>query len=180
MALSVASWMSADAEPNVIAEGAEPEAFWEALGGKSDYDREIDLPGAPVLEPRLFHCRILRNGKIRLEEVHDFDQSDLDVDDIMIVDGGDEIYLWEGKGATNEEKEKSMEMAKVSLIFKLQRISDHDLYDLLLLLQLYIRSDPSERSEDNAPIVKVRESHEPRSFKRLFPSWDDAYWEVSA
>lgn len=49
-----------------------------------------------------------------------------------------------------------------------------------LLLQLYIRSDPSERSEDNAPIVKVRQSHEPRSFKRLFPSWDDAYWEVSA
>lgn len=116
MALSVASWMSADAEPNVIAEDAEPETFWEALGGKSDYDKEVDLPGAPVLEPRLFHCRILRNGKIRVEEVHDFDQTDLDVDDIMILDGGDEIYLWEGIGSTDEEKEKSIEMANVILL----------------------------------------------------------------
>jgi len=154
MALSVASWMSADAEPNVIVEDSEPEAFWEALGGKSDYDKEIDLPGAPVLEPRLFHCRILRNGKIRLEEVHNFEQSDLDVDDIMILDGGDEIYLWEGQGATDEEKEKSLDMAN-----------------------LYIQSDPSERSEDTVPIVKVRQSHEPRSFKRLYPNWEDNFWE---
>lgn len=115
MAFSVAGWMSADADPNVIVEDAEPEAFWEALGGKSDYDREIDMPGAPVLEPRLFHGHILRNGKIHVEEVHDFNQSDLDVDDIMIIDGGDEIYLWEGKGTTDEEKEKSIEMAKVQI-----------------------------------------------------------------
>lgn len=114
MALSVAGWMSADAAPNVISENNEPEAFWEALGGKSDYDHEIDIPGAPVLEPRLFHCRIGRNGKIRLEEVQ-IDQAELDVDDIMVVDGGDEVYVWEGKGATDEEKEKSLEMAKVRM-----------------------------------------------------------------
>lgn len=45
---------------------------------------------------------------------------------------------------------------------------------------MYMRIDPSERSEDNAPIVKVRQSHEPRSFKRLFPTWEDTLWKVSA
>lgn len=99
-----------------ISEGEEPVEFWEALGGEGDYDHEIDAPGAPFLEPRLFHCRILFNGKFRVEEINNFEQDDLDVDDIMVLDGGDEIYVWEGHGSTDEEKEKSIEMAKVMFL----------------------------------------------------------------
>lgn len=156
MAARVVGTISPGIEAKTIQEGDEPQEFWTALGGKTDYDTELDAPGAPFLEPRLFHCQILANGKFRVEEVHDYEQDDLDVDDIMVLDGGDEIYIWEGQGSTEEEKEKSVEMAN-----------------------LYVRTDPSERSEETVPIIKVRQGHEPRSFKRLFPAWNDKLWEVS-
>lgn len=100
-------------EAEIIDEGSEPNLFWTILKGETDYDREIDPPGAPCLEPRLFHCKLLFNGKLRVEEIHDFDQDDLDPDDIMILDGGDEIYVWEGVGSSQEEKEKSLDVANV-------------------------------------------------------------------
>lgn len=154
MALDVASRVAAGKDSEEIEEGSEPDEFWSALGGKGDYDREIDAPGAPFLEPRLFHCKILANGKFRVEEVAHFEQEDLDVDDIMVLDGGDEIYIWIGDGSTEEEREKSTEMA----------------YE-------YIRTDPTDRSEETVPIIKVLHGHEPRSYKRFFPSWDDDLWK---
>ena len=39
---------------------------------------------------------------------------DLNEDDVMVLDSGDEVYVWIGKGASDEEKEKSWAMAKVS------------------------------------------------------------------
>lgn len=78
-----------------------------------DPHTELDKPGPPFLESRLFHCKILANGKFRVEEVHHYEQEDMDVDDIMVLDGGDEIYVWEGDGSTEEEKSKSLEMANV-------------------------------------------------------------------
>jgi hypothetical protein len=36
----------------------------------------------------------------------------------MVLDGGDEVYLWIGKGSTDEEKEKSLQMAKVDKTLK--------------------------------------------------------------
>lgn len=45
--------------------------------------------------------------------------------------------------------------------------------------QLYINRDPSERNEETVPFIKVHQGHEPRSFKRLFPGWEDDLWEVS-
>lgn len=105
-----------DPDVQFIQENEEPDEFWTALGGVGEYDREVDGPGAPFLEPRLFHCRILANGKLRVQEIADFEQSDLDVDDNMVLDGGDEVYVWEGVGSTDEEKEKSIEMAKVILV----------------------------------------------------------------
>lgn len=114
MALNVANTINPDKHANVIEEGSESEQFWLLLNGKGEYDREIDPPGAPCLEPRLFHCKLLFNGKLRVEEIHDFDQDDLDPDDIMILDGGDEVYVWEGIGSSPEEKEKSLDVANVS------------------------------------------------------------------
>ncbi|CAO1441408.1 unnamed protein product [Diamesa hyperborea] len=154
MASSVSKSVSPDREAEIIEEGDEPAAFWDALGGKGDYDTEIDPAGAPFLEPRLFHCHVLRSGKFKVEEVSAYEQDDLDVDDIMVLDGGDEVYVWVGQGSTDEEKAKSMDMAKD-----------------------YLRSDPTERSEDTASIITVPQGAEPRSFKRLFPAWNDFLWE---
>lgn len=113
MADVIVSSIRGDARVESIDEGSEPENFWSLLHGKAAYDTELDPPGAPCLEPRLFHCKLLNNGKLRVEEIGDFDQDDLDADDIMIVDGGDEVYVWEGAGSEPEEKEKSLEVANV-------------------------------------------------------------------
>lgn len=99
--------------PTVIDEGSEPAEFWDALGGEGDYDKELEPLGAPFLDPRLFHCRILKNGRFRVEEIAQFEQDDLCVDDVMVLDGGDEIYVWEGDKCDEEEKTKSVDMAKV-------------------------------------------------------------------
>ncbi|XP_065073533.1 gelsolin isoform X3 [Ochlerotatus camptorhynchus] len=154
MAANIVGIVSPDAAPQVIDEGSEPNEFWAALGGQGDYDRELDPTGVPFLNPRLFHCRILFNKRLRVEEVPHFEQDDLNVDDVMVLDGGDEIYVWIGNGATEEERTKSIDMAKQ-----------------------YIRTDPSERNEDTVPIVVLKQGEEPRSFKRLFPAWDDGHWE---
>lgn len=113
MAAEIVNRIAPNAEHKQIEEGSEPDAFWEALGGQGEYDHELDAPGAPFLDARLFHCRILANGKFRVEEVNQYEQEDLNVDDIMVLDGGDEVYVWEGEGSTEEEKEKSIEMANV-------------------------------------------------------------------
>lgn len=39
---------------------------------------------------------------------------DLIEDDVMILDSGDEVYVWIGKDASDEEKEKGLSIAKVS------------------------------------------------------------------
>ncbi|XP_037922768.1 gelsolin isoform X3 [Hermetia illucens] len=153
MAANVVQRIASSKELVEISEESEPSDFWDALGGEGDYDKVLDPAYPPFLEPRLFHCKILANGRFKVEEVHHFEQEDLDVDDIMVLDGGDEIYVWIGDGSTKEEKEKSIDMAKQ-----------------------YIRTDPSERSEETVPLVKIQQGNEPRSFKRLFPAWDDDVW----
>lgn len=180
MAAEIVGRISPNHEPQIIEEDAEPEEFWNAIGGKGDYDKELDKPGPPFLESRLFHCKILANGKFRVEEVHHYEQEDMDVDDIMVLDGGDEIYVWEGDGSTEEEKSKSLEMANVSpLDVRLTITNNSNIFFLCFYVQLYIRKDPSERSEETVPVIKIHQGHEPRSFKRLFPAWEDSIWEVS-
>ena len=52
--------VSPDRELDIIAEGSEPDEFWDALGGKGDYSRSAVNFDKPILEPRLFHCSGLR------------------------------------------------------------------------------------------------------------------------
>lgn len=39
---------------------------------------------------------------------------DLNEDDVMVLDSGDEVYVWIGRGSDDQEKEKAFEMAEVS------------------------------------------------------------------
>lgn len=43
---------------------------------------------------------------------------DMCSDDIMILDTGNELYLWVGKEATEEEKQSSLKLAQVSIFFQ--------------------------------------------------------------
>lgn len=146
-------WDNADFE--VIEEGAEPSSFWDDLNGEGIYDRSLNEKGGPLLEPRLYHCHLAGGGRIRVEEVANFEQADLDVDDIMLLDGGDEIYIWVGSGANVEENRKLLEMAKK-----------------------YIQQEPTVRSIDTVTIIRIQQAHEPHVFKRMFPSWEDGYWKT--
>lgn len=113
MASVVINAIAPNIDAQIIDENSEPKQFWDALGGKGEYDRDVDQPGAPILEPRLFHCKLLSNGKLRVEEIDDYKQEDLDEDDVMILDGGDEVYMWEGKDSSEEERRQSLEVANV-------------------------------------------------------------------
>lgn len=113
MASSVINVIAPNIHAQIIDEKSEPAEFWSALKGKGDYDTELEPPGAPFLEPRLFHCKLLSNGKLRVEQVDDYEQDDLDEDDVMILDAGDEVYLWEGKDSSEEERRRSLEVAQV-------------------------------------------------------------------
>ncbi|XP_049954281.1 gelsolin, cytoplasmic isoform X1 [Schistocerca serialis cubense] len=146
--------VSPDVTVTTINEGDEPDEFWGALGGKGDYLSEFDAQGIPLLGPRLFHCRITITGRFRVEEIPHYKQEDLDEDDIMVLDSGDEIYVWVGSRSTQEEKEKSLKMAET-----------------------YLKTDPSDRRRDRSVIITVKQGEEPVSFTALFPDWDPTMWE---
>ncbi|XP_070852368.1 gelsolin isoform X2 [Drosophila suzukii] len=143
-----------DVEIEQVEEGAEPEEFWDELNGEGQYDRSLGDLGAPLLESRLFHCRVSSGGFLRVEEVARYEQEDLDSDDVMLLDGGDEIYLWVGSGASVDENERILDMAK------------H-----------YIRLEPTARSINTVSIIRVPQGKEPNVFKRMFPAWDERYWK---
>lgn len=116
MAIVVVDAVAAGTTAQIVAEGEEPSAFWTALNGKAKYDTELNAPGAPILDPRLFHCKLLASGRVRIEQIDNFDQDDLEEDDIMVLDAGDEIYVWEGRYSEPEEKRKTLELVHVRLM----------------------------------------------------------------
>lgn len=65
-----------DFESEEIEEGAEPDDFWEDLNGEGIYDRSVGAPRAPILEPRLFHFRLVGIfNKVIFEEIPQFEQA---------------------------------------------------------------------------------------------------------
>lgn len=41
---------------------------------------------------------------------------DLNQDDVMVLDAGEEIYIWVGKESSKEEQEKASAMAEVQIL----------------------------------------------------------------
>ncbi|KAL0214904.1 hypothetical protein P9112_007088 [Eukaryota sp. TZLM1-RC] len=137
-----------DQEMIVVKEGEEDEEFWSCLGGKKEYasGRELELQGD--VPSRLFQCSDAL-GSWRVEEINNFCQDDLVSDDVMILDTFHTVFVWVGKGSTDNEKEKSVESA-----------------------EKYIKSVNDGRSEDT-PIVKVFEGSEPPIFTSHFIGWQE-------
>jgi len=69
----------------IVSEGQEKDDFWEAIGGKDNYsnDKRLQLCDDPH-SPRLFQCSNAK-GKLTIEEIPHFDQTDLIEDDVMIL-----------------------------------------------------------------------------------------------
>jgi len=158
MAKNVDKIVSPDREAVVINEGSEPNEFWALLGGKGEYKTSTAEQDSPALSARLFHCSITPpSSKLKVDEIFDFSQEDLNEDDVMVLDtGADEIFIWVGNGASKDEKRQSNSM------------SDE-----------YIKSQ-HERVGGNAVTVSivVKQGEEPETFKQLFPSWNENMWKA--
>ncbi|KAK1334187.1 hypothetical protein QTO34_005187 [Cnephaeus nilssonii] len=144
------------AQPVPVAEGSEPDSFWEALGGKATYrtsprlkDKKMDAH-----PPRLFACSN-KIGRFVIEEVPgELMQEDLATDDVMLLDTWDQVFVWVGKDSQEEEKTEALNSAK-----------------------RYIETDPANRDRRTS-ITMVKQGFEPPSFVGWFLGWDDDYWST--
>uniref|UniRef100_A0A3B4V509 Gelsolin n=1 Tax=Seriola dumerili TaxID=41447 RepID=A0A3B4V509_SERDU len=141
--------------PAPLEEGEEEDAFWDALGGQEDYCRsprmENEMEAHP---PRLFACSN-KTGNFLMEEVPgELTQDDLAPDDVMILDTWDQVFVWIGNKAHEQEKTE----AAVSAV-------------------QYIESDPSSR-DPRTPTVMVKQGFEPPTFTGWFLGWNHEYWNI--
>ncbi|XP_072908782.1 gelsolin-like isoform X2 [Hemitrygon akajei] len=138
-----------------VAEGSEPGEFWDILGGKAEYRTSPRLKNKmDVHPPRLFACSN-KTGRFIIEEVPgEQTQDDLATDDVMILDTWDQVFIWIGNDAQEEEKSEAVASAKV-----------------------YIETDPANRDR-RTPIMIVKQGFEPPSFTGWFLGWDYDYWSM--
>ncbi|CAL8279584.1 unnamed protein product [Merluccius merluccius] len=136
-----------------LPEGGESDDFWEALGGKSDYRTSTRLKDKmDAHPPRLFACSN-KTGNFIIEEVPgELTQDDLATDDVMILDTWDQVFVWIGNEAQEEEKTEAMASAL-----------------------RYIETDPANRDR-RTPIVRIKQTFEPPTFTGWFLGWDMDYW----
>ncbi|XP_060920960.1 advillin isoform X2 [Labrus mixtus] len=136
----------------VVMEGQEPAEFWVALGGKAPYASDKRLQREePAYSPRLFECSN-QSGRFRMTEVEDFSQSDLDEEDVMLLDTWEEIFLWVGISANQYETKEALNSA-----------------------QDYLRTHPADRDPDT-PIIFIKQGYEPLTFTGWFNAWDPHKW----
>uniref|UniRef100_A0A8C5EAE7 Gelsolin n=1 Tax=Gouania willdenowi TaxID=441366 RepID=A0A8C5EAE7_GOUWI len=136
-------------------EGGESGEFWECLGGKGDYRTSSRLKDKmDAHPPRLFACSN-KTGNFIIEEVPgEMTQDDLATDDVMILDTWEQVFVWIGNEAQDEEKTEAMASAV-----------------------RYIKTDPANR-DPRTPIVRIKQGFEPPTFSGWFLGWDDDYWSV--
>jgi len=129
-----------------VKEGKEAKAFWDFLGGKAAYQEYSEQQ--EVRDPRLFQCSNA-SGAFTVEEIFNFQQSDLDNDDVMILDTFNEVFVWIGAGANEIEKKGALETAIE-----------------------YVNGAGDGRSADTTPVYRVNAGNEPPMFSACFLGWD--------
>ncbi|XP_062340322.1 gelsolin a isoform X2 [Osmerus eperlanus] len=136
-----------------LPEGGESGEFWDALGGQAEYRTSSRLKNKmDTHPPRLFACSN-KTGNFVIEEVPgEMTQEDLATDDVMILDTYEQVFVWIGNEAHEEEKTEAMGSAA-----------------------RYIETDPANRDR-RTPIVKIKQGFEPPTFSGWFLGWDHEYW----
>ncbi|XP_035243065.1 advillin [Anguilla anguilla] len=136
----------------IVPEGMEPVEFWSLLGGKAPYANDKRLQ-QEVLDhqPRLFECSN-KTGRFIVTEVTHFTQDDLSEDDVMLLDTWDQVFLWIGNEAREEERKEAVATS-----------------------QEYLRTHPGSRDPDTSIIV-VKQGFEPPTFTGWFTAWDSSKW----
>nr|XP_046242372.1 gelsolin-like [Scatophagus argus] len=142
--------------PVSLEEGEEEDEFWDTLGGQEDYCRAPRVKdNMEAHPPRLFACSN-KTGNFLMEEVPgELTQDDLAADDVMVLDTWDQVFVWIGNEAHEEEK---MEASSSAV--------------------RYIESDPADR-DPRTPIVMVKQGFEPPTFTGWFLGWNHKYWSTT-
>jgi advillin len=134
-----------------VNEGGESDEFWTALGGKTEYASVRAGEPAPR-DPRLFQCSTA-TGSFRVEEIVDFDQGDLNDEDVMLLDCYTAVFVWVGSQSSTVEKTKSMEFAAQFV------------------------QDANDGRDPDCPIMRVSAGVEPAMFTAQFVGWDSSLAE---
>ncbi|KAK7915491.1 hypothetical protein WMY93_011252 [Mugilogobius chulae] len=152
MAREVAAVIGQSGSEELVAEGQEPLEFWELLGGKAPYASDKKLQQTvPDHQPRLFECSN-KTGRFIVSEIAQFTQDDLCEDDVMLLDTWDQIFLWIGKDANEEERKEAVVTSAE-----------------------YLRTHPGDRDPET-PIVLIKQGFEPPTFTGWFAAWDPTMW----
>jgi len=133
-----------------VEEGKEADAFWTALGGKTEYVTSKELPEA-AHDPRLFQGSNA-TGRFKLDEIFNYAQDDLTPDDVFILDTYNEVWVWVGVEANENEKKEAFTAALD-----------------------YVANAPDGRSADT-PVMRVDCGREPPLFTCHFIGWDNDHF----
>ncbi|XP_048220972.1 protein flightless-1 homolog [Perognathus longimembris pacificus] len=129
----------------VINEGEEPENFfWVGIGVQKPYDDDAEY----MKHTRLFRCSNEKGYFAVTEKCSDFCQDDLADDDIMLLDNGQEVYMWVGTQTSQVEIKLSLKAC-----------------------QVYIQHMRSKEHEQPRRLRLVRKGNEQHAFTRCFHAW---------
>ncbi|KYQ96706.1 villin [Tieghemostelium lacteum] len=101
------------------------------------------------VEPRLYLCTV-GSGTFIVEEVNNFAQDDLIQEDVFIVDGIDQVWVWIGTDTAEIERRMSMEVA----------------------LEYSQTLNSQQNRKANIPVYVTYHGKEPFIFTSLFHGWD--------
>ncbi|XP_013145269.1 PREDICTED: protein flightless-1 [Papilio polytes] len=131
----------------VVTEGTEPDNFfWVALGGRKPYDTDADY----LNYTRLFRCSNEKGYFTVSEKCTDFCQDDLADDDIMILDNGEQVFLWLGAKCSEVE---------IKLAYK--------------SAQVYIQHMKTVQPERPRKLFLTLKDKESRRFTKCFHGWGE-------
>ena len=141
----------ASTDVEVIDEGAEPDIFWAPIGGKKPYAEFGEGYEAPQ-EPRLFQiCDATVGGSgVACEEIFNFCQDDLCDDDVMLLDVTNEVFLWCGVGANENERREARTLAAAYVAACAER----------------------DGRDPECPVNEIQSGNEPPAFTCHFIGWD--------
>ena len=135
-----------------VAEGAEPDAFWAALGcADGAHARYPDKACTARAACRLFVCSV-GSGAFGVEELGRFTQDDLDPDDAVILDAHDTVFVWIGLRSHPAEQKLAMDTAAEYCAYA-------------------AKHDPSRPR--HIPCLRVIQNAEPLIFTGRFHGWQD-------
>ncbi|XP_011032129.1 PREDICTED: villin-1-like isoform X2 [Populus euphratica] len=136
-------------QPISVREGSEPDIFWNALGGKTEYPRQKELK-QHVEDPHLFTLTCA-DGDFKVKEIYNFAQDDLTTEDVLILDCHEEIHVWIGSHSNIKSKQQA-----------------------ILLGMKFLQTDPLvEGLSSETPIYVITGGREPLFFTRFF-EWDSS------